>query len=176
MLHVSSGQSNVSSTTITRLKFRVSSMTPRTKLIVLPVLLLSILFAVSAAAYSDTADSPNHKEESTGVTTQISTEAVNNVQLPEATADAGSGSQTSVRVNSSVRSNGSEAPTVEVEVNGQEIVVPENGQVSETITGPSDESTVHVDVHNSTSQTDGDDRTRIRIDSETESEVRIRER
>lgn len=165
----------ISSTSVSRLTSCLSSMTPRNKAIISSALVLAILFVVSLVSAASRG-SNGYLQQPGGLTgnTSVNVETVTNDLLPEVTQGE-SKVETKVDVSTSTSINGDEvSPQVELKVNGQDIAIPENGQVSETVTGSANEGMVEVNVHSSSTQSDDSDSTRIRIDSETESEVRIR--
>lgn len=171
---------NTSSNSVTGLASRLRSLTPQNKVLIGSTILLAILFVISIAS----ATTPN-RSNNTDANIDATVTSNNAVDLTQGTTNLldevtknESSVQTNVNVDASANLNGQAvSPNVELNVNGQDIPVPENGEVQEVIGTSSNNSNVNVNVNSSTSTSDdGDDRTRIRINSESESEVRVRYR
>lgn len=180
MLQGISSDNNASSAT-TGFTSRLRSMTPRNKVLISSAVLIAFLTSVIALAANDTS-----QYESTQPTTQLTTESstgstINVEGIANEIIPNPIPSETKVEARVDVQSSNnpnasSASPSVELEVNGQNIPVPDSGEVNEVITNNEDDGNVQVNVQSNFSQSGSRDRTRIEIDSESESEVRIRSR
>lgn len=147
------------------------------------VIVLAILFLLGSlvATAARTSGSLN-QQEAAEISDLGQTEESSNSLISEVTDSASNAAGASVRINlnASTNVNGTaDNPGVEVRVNGQEIAVPEDGDVSEQVpvSENPDDGIVNVNIHTNTSGDEEEDsRTRIRIDSDTESEVKVRAR
>lgn len=173
MLQGVSNHYNTSSASDSRLVSRLSSMTPRNKTIVGSALVLSF-FSASNIVMSQSKHNSTMSNQGTSVEAPRVVPAISGLQ--ETTEEQGeSNVETKLEINTSSSIGGQpSSPSLDLKVNGQDINVPTNGEVNETVTN-TDGSTINLHVHNSsTSTTEEDNETEVKIKSKTESEVRIR--